>query len=276
MKIKNLEISKKVLACVGIFFVLAVSAILTRALIKTPAKCSGGGLTSEQFVYIPKIAIILDDWGYNANGCTFLEKIDIPITVSILPELRYSQTIARCAHQNNKEVMLHLPLEPHKFFETYPEDYVILSSMTKDKILAMLDKFFKNIPFVVGANNHMGSKASEDRALMKIVFSYFRKNNFFFVDSLVSSNSICEPLAQEEHVPFLHRNVFLDHEADAQYIKGQLDQLAERAKKQGFALGIGHDRPLTKEILLEQSQKLKNQGFKFVTVKELIYYAQEK
>jgi len=225
---------------------------------------------------IGRIAIILDDWGYNDNGCAFLEKIDIPVAVSILPELNYSQTIARCAHQNNKEVMLHLPLEPHKFFETYPDGYVILSSMAKDKILAKVDKFIKDTPFVVGANNHMGSKASEDKKLMTIIFSYFRKNNLFFVDSFVSADSICEPLAQEKGVSFARRNIFLDNEADSQYIKGQLDQLAEKAKKQGFALGIGHDRPLTQKVLLEQSQRLKDQGFEFVTVKQLIDYAQKK
>ncbi|MDP8266720.1 MAG: divergent polysaccharide deacetylase family protein [Candidatus Aceula meridiana] len=274
MSLTKSQFSKRnIIIGVGIFCVaslvvaFALKSIRTNSLTQTPKAAPEP---------IGRIAIILDDWGYNSKGCAFLEKIDIPVAVSILPELHYSQDMARCAHQNNKEVMLHLPLEPHKFSETYPDGYVILSSMTKDEVFAHLDKFFKNIPFVVGANNHMGSKATENRELMKTIFSYLHKNNFFFIDSLVSSDSICESVAQGEGVSFLRRNVFLDNEANSEYIKGQLDQLAKRARKYGFALGIGHDRPLTQKALLEYGQEMKNQGFDFVTVKELIDYAKKK
>src|SRR6266850_7596906 len=82
---------------------------------------------------IGRIAVIIDDWGYNAKHCEELSEIKSPVTVAILPNLAHSKDIAVCAHQQKKEVMLHLPLEPHKNLDRYPENYIIKTSMNKTK-----------------------------------------------------------------------------------------------------------------------------------------------
>jgi len=71
------------------------------------------------------IAIIIDDWGYNAHHCDQLATIPAPVAISVLPNIVHSTFIAQCAHQNNKEVILHLPLEPYENLERYPENYII-------------------------------------------------------------------------------------------------------------------------------------------------------
>ena len=45
------------------------------------------------------IAIVLDDWGYSRHNLSVLEDINYPLTISILPNLVYSQDIARQAHR---------------------------------------------------------------------------------------------------------------------------------------------------------------------------------
>ncbi|MDD3374946.1 MAG: divergent polysaccharide deacetylase family protein [Candidatus Omnitrophica bacterium] len=218
-----------------------------------------------------RIAIIIDDWGYNKN-CDFLKNIDIPIAISVLPNLPYSKLSAQCAHENNKEVMLHLPLEPHKFTEVYPPNYIITTNMDAKKIEQTIDDYLESVPYAEGINNHMGSKAVQDKAFMKIILRYLKNKKLFFVDSRVTSDSICKEAAAEVRIPFAQRDVFLDNLSNEEYIRNQIKKLANIAKKQGYAIGIAHNRPSTLKVIQEQSQKLKEQGFEFVTVKTLTGY----
>jgi polysaccharide deacetylase 2 family uncharacterized protein YibQ len=46
-------------------------------------------------------------------------------------------------------------------------------------------------------------------------------------------------------------------------------KLASKAKSNGSAIGIGHDRPATIAVLKEMIPKLEADGFEFVYVSEL-------
>lgn len=221
-------------------------------------------------VHKPRIAIIVDDNGYNANDCRFLQGIDQPVTISVLPELKFSATTATCARQDGKEVMLHLPMEPHDNRQKYPEHYIIKTSMPAEEVVAMIDRALSSVPYVSGINNHMGSKATENARLMSVLFTQMKKHNLFFVDSRVTAKTICRYLAKERNLPFSERDVFLDNQNDRDYIEGQFRQLAQIARKKGYAIGIGHARPLTWEIIKEQLGALSAAGFEVVTVKNII------
>lgn len=219
---------------------------------------------------IGRIAIIIDDWGYNSKHCEELSEIKSPVTVAILPNLAHSRDIAVCAHEQNKEVMLHLPLEPHKNLDRYPENYIIKTSMNKSSVENMLQDALSSVPFVEGVNNHMGSKATENKRLMSIIFAKLKEGRLYFVDSFVTSDSICRSLANEMGISFTQRDIFLDNENTRSYIENQFAQLAREARKKGYAVGIGHDRELTLEIIKEQTALLEDQGFQIVTVRHLI------
>lgn len=216
------------------------------------------------------IAIIIDDWGYNENVKEFIETIDIPVAIAVLPKLPFSKTIAECASRNHKEVMLHLPMEPHYNADKYPKDYIIKGSMTADKIKKIIDQSLATVPFAQGMNNHMGSKATENKNLLKIIFTYFNEKNFFIVDSYVSEKSVCQGVAENLGLPFIKRDVFLDNVTDRNMIEGEFIKLAHLAEKNGYAVGIGHARPLTLAVIKEQARILKDKGFVFLTVREMI------
>ncbi len=216
------------------------------------------------------IAIILDDWGYNESHCENLAQIEAPVTVAVLPHLSHSIDVANCAFQQKKEVMLHFPMEPHWNQDEYPKDYIVRTTMPKAKVIELLDKALKSVPHAVGVNNHMGSKATEDRRLMSIVFESLRDRKLFFVDSYVTAESVCGELAREVKLPFVRRDVFLDKQNERRYIEKQFELLAKEAREKGYAVGIGHDRVLTLEIVKEQTKLLRQQGFRIITVQELI------
>lgn len=219
------------------------------------------------------IAIIIDDWGYNDTAIDFLETIDIPVAIAVLPKLPFSKTIAQRAARNDKEVMLHLPLEPHYTADNYPKDYVIKGFMKPERIRKIIDESLATVPFAQGFNNHMGSKATENKELLKTVFAYFKEKNFFAVDSYVSEKSVCKKTATSLGMPFIKRDVFLDNVADRTMIEGEFAKLAHLAEKKGYAVGIGHARPLTLQMIKEQSRILQAKGFVFLTVREIITQA---
>jgi len=216
------------------------------------------------------ITIIIDDWGYGANVKEFIETVDIPVAIAVLPKLPFSKTIAECAAKNHKEVMLHLPMEPHYNADKYPKDYVIKTSMRPDKIRKIINEALTTVPFAQGVNNHMGSKATENKEFMKIVLTYFKEKKFFFVDSYVTEKSICKEVAETLNIPFIKRDVFIDNVADRNMMEGEFIKLAHLAEKNGYAVGIGHARPLTLQVIKEQSRFLQNKGFVFLTVREMI------
>lgn len=217
-----------------------------------------------------EIAIVLDDWGYQLSSCQTLKEIAAPIAVAILPGLEFSRQIAICAHQNNKDVMLHLPLEPHQYFERYPPHYYIKTSMIKAQIERKIDEAIEQIPYVKGVNNHTGSKATEHYRTMDIVLRRIKKKGLFFLDSFVTGQSICQMVARRINMDFARRDVFLDNEDDRRYIEGQFEELARIARQKGFAIGLGHDRPLTLRIVKEQVEKLTNEGFEIVPIERLL------
>ena len=59
-----------------------------------------------------RIAIVLDDWGYNLKAMPWVKSMDEPLTLALLPHLAYSKRIAEKAHAYGHEILLHLPMEP--------------------------------------------------------------------------------------------------------------------------------------------------------------------
>ena len=66
---------------------------------------------------------------------------------------------------------------------------------------------------------------------------------------------------------FFNRVVFLDNINTKKEIEKQIFILAQKARKKGSAIAIGHGRELTLQVLKEQIPLLKEQGFEIVRVK---------
>ena len=218
--------------------------------------------------YKGKIAIVLDDWGYNRKNLIFLKTIHAPLTLSILPHLPYTHVIAADAHTQGFEVILHLPMEPHEKLRL--EQDTILVSMDATAIRSIAAKDIDDIYYAKGVSNHMGSKATEDARVMSILFGELKKRHMYFLDSAVSSKSACADAATAANIPFAKRDIFLDNTEEPVYIKGQILKLAKKASLYKKAIGIGHDRKVTLEVLREAIPELERQGYKFVYLSELV------
>ncbi|NQT00073.1 MAG: divergent polysaccharide deacetylase family protein, partial [Candidatus Omnitrophica bacterium] len=83
-----------------------------------------------------KVAVVIDDWGYNLQCMDLLKEIKVPVTISVLPALPYSAQIAKTAHQLGQEVILHLPLEPEMAGRKIGlEQHTITTQMSEEEVV---------------------------------------------------------------------------------------------------------------------------------------------
>ncbi len=142
--------------------------------------------------------------------------------------------------------------------------------MKPDLVVKIVEDDLDQLPSIEGVNNHMGSKATGDKSLMRIIFKRIKRRGLFFVDSMTSHNTVSVALAQEMGLPFGKRDVFLDNINTREAITKQIMILAQKARSRGYAVAIGHERRLTMQILKEEIPWLEKQGFAIVSIKELL------
>ncbi|MEE4362369.1 MAG: divergent polysaccharide deacetylase family protein [Desulfotignum sp.] len=204
-----------------------------------------------------RMALIIDDIGYDKKIAMALHTLEPNISFSVLPWSPFGRVISRMLADRGAEIMLHLPMEPMEYPSVNPGPGALLTSMPPDMLIAQLEKNLKEVPGVSGVNNHMGSMFTTQANQMNQVFTILKKEDLFFIDSRTAKNSQCRASARLLQVRFAERDVFLDNVQEVDYITGQFAQLKKIAKKHGAAIGIGHPYPATLETLKIELPKLK-------------------
>ncbi len=217
----------------------------------------------------PRIAVVIDDVGYNLHQLEPFLEVDIPMTMAILPKLTYSADAARRAADAGKEVILHLPLEA--IGGGNPGPGTIGVGDDDERVLRSLEENLTSVPGAVGANNHMGSRATGDERIMNLILEQIRERGLFFLDSRTTADSVVSSVARRLNVPYTERHVFLDNEQDAESIDAALETAAEIAKAGGFAVVIGHVwTDILPRLLAAWAATLRDAGFEFVPLSDIL------
>jgi hypothetical protein len=214
-----------------------------------------------------RVAIVIDDIGYRTTDHSAL---DLPgdITFSILPHTPFAVQLAQRAHDENHDVLLHIPMEAENGKKLGPG--ALTSDMNEQSIRQSLAKSFAEIPFAIGINNHMGSLLTQRYQSMTWTMRYLKERNVMFLDSKTSNHSQAARIANNLEVPTLNRSVFLDNRIEAPYIQKQFELLVKRAKKYHSAIAIAHPHPETIATLNKLIPLLKQQGIDLVPISALL------
>jgi len=223
----------------------------------------------------PRLAIIIDDLGTNRKVAESLVRLDFPLTFSILPSLPYSVAIAQLATEHHREVLLHLPMEPHKYNRNSSRrgDDILLTEMSPAELERLTERLLARVPNIVGVNNHMGSRFTEDSEKMRVVLRVLRERGLFFVDSRTSKDSVAYQVAKELGLKAGQRRIFLDNRHEEGYVIRQLLKIKEIAEREGDGariIAIGHPHPSTIRALVKVLPELKSAGIEIVPVSELV------
>jgi uncharacterized protein len=218
----------------------------------------------------PKLAIIVDDMGNDRETAESLIALPFPLTFSILPHLPLSGQIADAAAHRGDEVMLHLPMQPDS--ETTPTEAIELRlGMPGGEVRSVLAGMLQTVPHASGVNNHEGSRATADPALMDELMPALRERGLFFIDSRTSASTVAYDTAHRYGVRAASRKVFLDDSTNEAAIRGQIELAARDAEQNAEAIAIGHPHPETIAALREVLPRLEKRGIQLVFASDLAH-----
>lgn len=210
-----------------------------------------------------RLAIIIDDVGYNLKNAQDLLALGVPLTFSILPQVTYSVELAESIHGAGHEVMLHQPMQPHNS-DIDPGPGALYVQHTRSDMESIIRKNLQELPFACGMNNHMGSLFTESRPCVLDMLDVFRQRSFFFVDSFTTSQSVAFRTARELNMVAAYRNIFIDNDPHVDSMYRQLHAARQRALRTGSAIAIGHPRPETVRVLDGFLKEIRNTGIELV------------
>lgn len=215
----------------------------------------------------PMVAIIIDDLGYKLSLGRDSAALPWPVTLSIIPFTPHAKHLAELAHNANKEVMVHAPMET---MTERPWEPGLIQEMTEQEFVALGRDMLAAVPYATGLNNHGGSLLTASQDHMNWLMHLLHDQQFFFIDSRTSSDSLAEELARKNGVATESRDIFLDNVRDPQAVMAQLDRLEAIARKHGYAIGIGHPHPETLIALQAGLPAMQERGIVLVPVSTLL------
>jgi hypothetical protein len=217
-----------------------------------------------------RLAIILDDLGSDRAAADAIFALPYPLTISVLPHHAHSVEIAEQAHRRGYEVLLHLPMQ--SVGNETPEAQELHPGMPADDIPVLFEHMIESVPNATGVNNHQGSEATADAALMEELMPVLEKWNLFYVDSRTTAATVAYDTAQRLGVRSAFRNVpFLDDVREVSAVRKQIELALRGAKEKGEAIAIGHPHQATLEALSEVLPQAEARGVRLVYASDLVH-----
>jgi uncharacterized protein len=219
-----------------------------------------------------QIAIVIDDFGNRMLGTEDMLDLPIKITAAIMPFLPTTKQDAEAAFRKGHDVIVHLPMEPIRGDPKWLGPGAILTSLPDDEIRRRVEAAIADVPHAIGMNNHMGSKATKDERVMRIVLQVCREKGLFFLDSRTSFRTVVSKVAEEVGVETVHNDVFLDDVYSRHHVLQKIGELKQFLQRQEQCIVIGHVGPpgkITSSELKNAIPELQGKA-NFVTLSQLV------
>ncbi|MEW6047911.1 MAG: divergent polysaccharide deacetylase family protein [Bacillota bacterium] len=218
---------------------------------------------------VARLAIVIDDWGYNWQAAQRFFSLDAPLTVAVIPFLPYSRQQAQMARQHGFEVLVHLPMEPLDG-RLNPGPGAITTALSDEEIRQRVERAIDAVPGAVGVSNHMGSRATADERVMAQVLTVVARRGLFFLDSHTNPRSVVGPIARRLGIAWARNDLFLDGEQDFRAVRSRLELAAARARRDGQAIAIGHVKPSTAAAVASVLPELRRMGVEVLPASRLL------
>ena len=217
-------------------------------------------------------AIIIDDFGYYKSA--LLDKflnLDKKIVFAIIPSLSYSKDIMQKAKDNQRKTIIHMPMEPLSYPKDNPGENALFVNMSKSKIKQLVDSYTEELPYCLGANNHMGSLATVDEKTMNAVLEVLKEKNMFFIDSRTNSASIAYDIAKEKMISTVKRDIFLDvPDESKKNVEDKIKYILGRESQDKFLIITHCSNEKKLNSLKYFLKRMKEIGFTLVDIEDIL------
>jgi len=133
---------------------------------------------------------VIDDLGYRLDAGQRAIDLPGPISFAVLPGTPRARALAVHAHENGKEVLLHLPLQ------ATPNDSIhdplsLNLDMNRREFSDTFEQALISVPFAIGVNSHRGSMLTRHPGHMQWLMDEIQaRDNLFFIDSYTTHESV--------------------------------------------------------------------------------------
>lgn len=216
-----------------------------------------------------QLYFVIDDAGYSMEQLEPFLEFPGALTIAVLPQLPYSTSAALAARAAGKEVILHQPMEAESGKDPGPGALYVGDSA--EQIRTVLATNLATVPGAVGMNNHMGSRATSDRATIEPVLLDTAERNLYFLDSRTAVSTVVAETARSLGLSILERNVFLDNDSDRDSIDAAIREGMELASHRGHAVMIGHVMVTElAEALHDLYPEMLDEGYELLPLSQLL------
>lgn len=214
-----------------------------------------------------EIALIFESLGSSRQDFHRIYDLKLPLTVSVIPGLRFSQNVAHIAARAGFSVLINLPLEP-KEKEEHPSlkfDY-IGSYLAKNQINRLLNNNLNSLRIAIGVSTYQGSQATQEREFLNHILDRIKQRNLIFIDSRTTPDSIAYEVAEEKNIKTAYSHAFLSPEAGPKKLKEKIETLIADNPGQKIIL-IARPEKNTFEFF-ENNLSWLRQKARFITIEE--------
>jgi polysaccharide deacetylase 2 family uncharacterized protein YibQ len=215
-----------------------------------------------------KVAIIIDDIGYQ-KADPLLIQLPYALTFAVMPFAPQSQQMAELAARQQKEVMLHMPMEAVAQNHLLGKG-ALRRQMSKTQVQQALYQALAQVPQAIGVNNHMGSLYTSLPQQMDWTMQVMAERGLYFIDSKTTARSAVSRATSVHQIKSRSRDIFLDNDKSHAALDKQFNQLIKLAKQQGSAVAIGHPYPETYRYLKRNLARLAASGVELVPASQLL------
>lgn len=214
------------------------------------------------------VILIIDDIGNNSSLGQRAVALPGPINYAVLPHSPNGSMLAKAAHQQGKEVLLHIPMSNLHGQAVGPG--ALTPVMNRQQFLLTFQQDLDSVPHARGVNNHMGSLLTQLQQPMGWLMAELKRRQLYFVDSRTSPRTVAQSQADKHKIPALRRDIFLDNQRNEAAISQQFERLISLAQSQGIAVAIGHPYPETLDFLQHALPGLALRGVKMALISEVL------
>lgn len=199
-----------------------------------------------------RLALVMYGFGEDAAAADSFFAMHAPFAVAVVPGGKEGDRTLDRARERQREIVLHLPLEPINYPQINPGPGTILVSMSPRRITDIVRKHLGRAGAVTAVANHMGSLATQDMTVMTALYRELKRRNIAFLHMTPAPGAVCKPLAADMGINYGEPDEVVDREARADDVKAldrRWDDILKEARARGHLVVMMRATPLTKRWL---------------------------
>lgn len=197
-----------------------------------------------------RLLLIIDDLGHGIERGRLEACFALPpqVAFSIIPGTARAPGLAHRCARAGRDYLAHLPWEPLR--DELPAERLLTPiGCDAGRLAAVLQQARRELPLMVAANNHQGSRASLDEGFLAAFARAWRPLDLPFVDSRTVAGSRVPAVLGNAGIPVFENRLFLDHVDQDGAILAELARLAVVVPGRELTIAIAHPRPRSLRLL---------------------------